>query len=652
MLGVCYYPEHWSEDHWPRDAQRMHDLGLRYVRIGEFAWGRIEKADGIFDWAWMDRAIDVLGAAGLKVVLGTPTATPPKWLCEKYRDILPVDIHSGQVRGFGSRRHYDFSSETYLVQAERITAAMAARYGGHPHVAGWQTDNELCCHDTTMSASPAALEKFRAYCAQRYGTIDALNAAWGNVFWSMEYDRFDQIDLPFFTVCETNPAHRLAYRRFASEQVVRFHDVMISAIRRHAAPHQWVTHNIIPPATTGVDNAALTRDLDFVSYDNYPLGFSDQLMAKASADEWKPFMRTGHPDLAALNFDSVRGLSKGAWWVMEQQPGPVNWAPHNPHPAPGMVRHWTLQAFAHGAACVAYFRWRQVPFAQEQMHAGLRRPDDMPAAAWAEVEQAASEMQLLGDLSVVAAKSPVAIVIDPVSGWVDDIERQGVGYRYDAVVFQYYRALRGLGVDVDFVSAGEAQLAGYRLVIVPTMAVVDDAAFDALNASDGILLFGPRAGAKTEEFSMSDGLPPGRLRELVPVKVTSVETLRADCGGCIAYKGADYESGRWRETIEVGDADIIATYEDGAPAAVRTRRSIYLATLTDDAFLTNLLVDLCAEVDLQITPLPPTLRLRRRGELTFAFNLDSANARAPAPAGAEFVIGGSDIEPYGVAVWR
>jgi beta-galactosidase len=630
----------------------MYDLGLRFVRIGEFAWGRIEKAEGIFDWAWMDRAIDVLGAAGLKVVLGTPTATPPKWLCEKYPDILPVDINTGQVRGFGSRRHYDFSSETYLVQAERITAAMAQRYGSHPHVAGWQTDNELCCHDTTMSASPAALEKFRAYCAQRYGTIAALNAAWGNVFWSMEYDHFDQIDLPFFTVCETNPAHRLAYRRFASEQVVRFHDVMISAICRHAAPHQWVTHNIIPPATTGVDNAALTRDLDFVSYDNYPLGFSDQLMAKASADEWRPFMRTGHPDLAALNFDSVRGLSKGAWWVMEQQPGPVNWAPHNPRPAPGMVRHWTLQAFAHGAACVAYFRYRQVPFAQEQMHAGLRRPDDMPAAAWAEVEQAASDMQRLGDLSIVAAKSPVAIVIDPVSGWVDDIERQGAGYRYDAVVFQYYRALRGLGVDVDFVSAGDAQLAGYRLVVVPTMAVVDDAAFDALHASDGILLFGPRAGAKTDEFSMSEGLPPGRLRDFVPVKVTSVETLRVDCGGSIVYKGAEYESGRWRETIEVGDADIIATYEDGAPAAVRAGRSIYLATLTDDAFLTNLLVDLCAEADVQITPLPPTLRLRRRGELTFGFNLDSVSARAPAPAGAEFVIGGSDIEPYGVAVWR
>ena len=652
MLGVCYYPEHWPEEYWARDAQRMHALGLTYVRIGEFAWGRIEKSEGVYDWAWIDRAIETLGSVGLKVVLGTPTATPPKWLCAKYPDILPVDIHTGKVRGFGSRRHYDFSSDIYRAQAERITEAMAQRYGQHPDVVGWQTDNELCCHDTTMSASPAALQKFREYCAHRYGNIDALNIAWGNVFWSMEYDAFDQIDLPFFTVCETNPAHRLAYRRFASDQVVRFHDVMVAAIRRQAGPQQWVTHNIIPPATTGVDNAALTRNLDFVSYDNYPLGFSDQLMAKASAEDWKPFMRTGHPDLAALNFDSVRGLSKGAWWVMEQQPGPVNWAPHNPRPAPGMVRHWTLQAFAHGAACVAYFRWRQVPFAQEQMHAGLLRPDDMPAAAWAEVEQVATEMQLLGDLTVVASKAPVAIIIDPVSGWVDDIERQGAGYRYDAIVFQYYGALRALGIDVDFVSAGDAGLDGYKMVVVPSLAIVDDAAFDALEASAGLVLFGPRCGAKTEEFSISNGLPPGRLRSFVPIKVISVETLRPDCNGTISYKSEIHQSGRWRETIEVGDADIIATYEDGAPAAVRSGLSVYLATLTDDACLTNILVDLCAESGIAITPLSPTLRLRRRGDLTFAFNLSDAPASVPAPKGAAFVIGSASIEPFGVAVWR
>ncbi|MBL0923856.1 MAG: beta-galactosidase [Sphingomonadaceae bacterium] len=652
MLGVCYYPEHWPETMWAHDAQRMKELGLTYVRIGEFAWARIEKSEGRFTWEWMDRAIETLGAAGLKVVLGTPTATPPKWLCEKYPDILPVDIHSGLTRGFGSRRHYDFSSETYLVQAERITAAMAERYGSNPHVAGWQTDNELCCHDTTLSASPAARAKFRAWCAARYGNIEALNAAWGNVFWSMEYDSFDQIDLPFFTVCETNPAHRLAYRRFASEQVVRFHDVMIAAIRRHSRPGQWITHNIIPPATTGVDNAALTRQLDFVSYDNYPLGFSDQLMAKAPADEWQPFMRTGHPDLAALNFDSVRGLSNGAWWGMEQQPGPVNWAPHNPRPAPGMVRHWTLQAFAHGAACVAYFRWRQVPFAQEQMHAGLLRPDDVPSPAWAEVEQVAAEMALLGDLSTVPEKAPVALVIDPVSAWVDDIERQGAGYRYPAVVFQYYRALRSLGVDVDLVSAGEAKLDGYRLIVAPCLAMPDEATVNALKASNGMIVFGPRSGAKTQEFSISAGLPPGPLREFVPIKAIAVETLRPDCDEPLSYQGEVHGSGKWRETIEVGECCVLAVYEDGSPAAVRSGRSIYIATLTDDAFLKSLLLNLCAEANIAITPLPDAVRLRRRGDLTFAFNLSGEVVHAPAPQAASFVIGSADIEPYGVAVWR
>jgi len=286
------------------------------------------------------------------------------------------------------------------------------------------------------------------------------------------------------------------------------------------------------------------------------------------------------------------------------------------------------------------------------MHAGLLRTDDMPATAWAEVEQVAAEMQLLGDVSAVAPKASVAILIDPVSGWVDDIERQGACYRYDAVLFQYYCVLRSLGVDVDFVSAGEARLDGYKLIIVPTLAVVDDAAFDALKACDGLLLFGPRSGAKTEEFSISEGLPPGRLREFVPIKVTSVETLRPDCNGTISYKKAVHQSGRWRETIEVGAADVIATYEDGAPAAVRSGRSLYLATLTDDTFVKNLLVGLCAEAEVPITPLPPTLRLRRRGDLTFAFNLADNAVNAPAPDGAVFIIGGAEIEPFGVAVWR
>jgi beta-galactosidase len=259
---------------------------------------------------------------------------------------------------------------------------------------------------------------------------------------------------------------------------------------------------------------------------------------------------------------------------------------------------------------------------------------------------------LLGDLSVVAGKAPVALIIDPASGWVDDIERQGAGYRYPGVVLQYYRALRSLGVDVDFVSAGEAKLDDYRLIVAPSLVMPEEATMNALHANTGLILFGPRSGAKTQEFSISEGLPPGPLRDFVPIKVIAVETLRPDCNGGIDYKGDRYESGKWRETIEAGSCEVLATYEDGAAAAVRSGRSVYLATLTDDAFLKSLLLDLCAEANIAITPLPPTLRLRRRGDLTFAFNLSSERAAAPAPQRAHFVIGGSEIEPYGVAVWR
>ncbi len=285
------------------------------------------------------------------------------------------------------------------------------------------------------------------------------------------------------------------------------------------------------------------------------------------------------------------------------------------------------------------------------MHAGLLRPDDVPAAAWPEVEQAAAEMALLGGLDVNAAKSPVAIIVDPASDWVDQIERQGAGYLYAKVVFQYYRALRGLGVDVDFVAPGGA-LDGYSLVIAPSLAMPDDATVRSIAASTGLLLFGPRSGAKTQEFWISEGLPPGPLREFAPVKVTSVETLRPDCGGTITYRGQQFESGIWRETIELLGGEATATYEDGAPAMLRCGRATYLATLTDDAFLTALIGDLCAEAGISTLSLAPTMRLRRRGGLTYAFNFASESAFAPAPANANYVIGGAEVPAYGVAVWR
>lgn len=649
MLGVCYYPEHWPQALWPRDAARMRELGLTYVRIGEFAWSRLEPTPGQWEFDWLDQAIATLAAEGLKVVLGTPTATPPKWLIDAHDDILPVDPATGRTRGFGSRRHYDFSSDSYLAHCERIVTAMAERYGENPAVIGWQTDNELCCHDTTLSASPMARDRFRQWCAARYGDIASLNAAWGNVFWSMEYRDFDEIELPVGAVTETSPAHRLAWRRFASDEVARFHDAQVAILRR-LSPGRFVTHNFIPMNETGVDNHRLARDLDFAAYDNYPLGRTDLWMSGASPAEFAPWMRTGHPDFSSFFFDQTRGLAPGAFWIMEQQPGPVNWAVHNPAPAPGMVRLWTLEAFAHGAAVVSYFRWRQAPFAQEQMHAGLLRPDSTQAAAWPEVEAVVRDLATLGLDAHPAGRAKVALVVDVEAQWLGEIERQGSSYDYTRILLQYYRALRALGVDVDFI-APDGDPAGYALIAVPALAIARPASLARLADSGAILLFGPRSGAKTEDFGLPDGLSPGAVRAIVPVTVQSTETIRPGCEGAVMWNGRSYRGGAWREDIAHGAEAVEAVHDDGAPALVRQGRHRYLATLTDDALLTDLIESLLAEAGVATTRLPAALRLRRRGDLVFAINYGADPVAAPAPEGARFVLGEAMIGPRDCAVW-
>lgn len=650
MLGVCYYPEHWPEACWADDAASMAALGLSYVRIGEFAWSRLEPDPGRYDFGWFDRAIETLGAAGLKVVIGTPTATPPKWLIDRHPDILPVDPATGRVRGFGSRRHYDFSSAHYHREAMRITTVLAERYGQHAAVAGWQTDNEISCHDTTLSASDAARDGFRAWCRDRYGSIAALNAAWGNVFWSMEYRDFAEIELPFGAVTETSPAHRMAFKRYASDRVVAFHRDMVAILRAHA-PGRFITHNFIPMNETGVDNHALAAPLDFASYDNYPLGRTDLVMQRATAAEFRPYMRTGHPDFGAFFFDQTRCLTGRSFWVMEQQPGPVNWAGHNPSPAPGMVRLWSWEAFAHGADVVSYFRWRQVPFAQEQMHAGLRRPDNSEAEAWPEIERLAAELSGIDLTGNPAAKASVALIIDTEAQWLNEVERQGDSYDYTRVLLDWYRALRALGLDVDFVAPG-GDVAGYRLILAPCLAMPDAGFVEQLAQSGATLLFGPRSGAKTKDVTIVDGLPPGPLRALLPIRILSTETLRPDCPETIRLGDRTHASTMWRESVDPGSCDVLARYADDRPALVRAGKAHYLATLTDDAFLVELFEQLCATIGIATVRLAHDLRLRTRGTLAFALNYAAVAVDTPAPPGAHYLLGGPVIPARDLAIWR
>ncbi len=350
-LGSCYYPEHWPEEQWRKDAEDMIASGLSWVRIGEFAWSRIEPKEGVHNFDWLDRAISILGSAGLNIVMSTPTATPPRWVVDKWPDMLIVDAE-GRARRSGSRRHYCFSHEGYLGEAIRISEIVAKRYGSNPFIKAWQLDNEYGCHDTTLSYSDSALKAFRVWTSKKYKTIDQLNESWKNVFWSMEYIDFEQIQLPNLTVTDPNPIHALDFKRFSSDQVVKFNRSQSQILKKYTqAP---LIHNYMG-RITDFDHYEVGQDLDIASWDSYPLGFLED-RSNQNEDFKNKFMRFGDPDFQSFHHDLYRTVGHGRWWVMEQQPGPVNWAPYNPEPAEGAVRLWTWEAIAHGAEVVSYFR--------------------------------------------------------------------------------------------------------------------------------------------------------------------------------------------------------------------------------------------------------------------------------------------------------
>ncbi|MGV2287142.1 beta-galactosidase [Trinickia sp. YCB016] len=656
-LGVCYYPEHWPESLWEDDARRMKALGIEQVRIAEFAWSRMEPSPGEYDWAWLDRAVDVLGNAGLKVVMCTPTATPPKWLIDRHPDILPVGA-DGRPRAFGSRRHYDFSSPSYYEASQRICTAVAERYGKHPAVAYWQTDNEFGCHQTVVSYSPAAIARFREWLKARYGTIDALNRAWGTVFWSMEYRSFDEVDAPIATVTEAHPSHRLDYRRFASDEVARYNRMQVEIIRAHS-PGRPIAHNFMQ-LFTEFDHYKVAADLDVAAWDSYPLGaLEEQWFAPEVKAKW---LRTGHPDFASFNHDVYRGMSKLPFWVMEQQPGPVNWASWNPAPLPGMVRLWSWEAFAHGAGCVSYFRWRQAPFAQEQMHAGLNTPDNQLDIGGREAEQVAADIRsVLGANADADAniRSKVALVYDYEAKWLFEIHPQGDDFHYPRFAFEYYSALRALGFDVDIVSA-HAPLDGYRLIVVPPLPIVPDDFAERLAHSGAQVVIGPRTGSKTVDLQIPANLPPGALGSVLPMRVWRVESMRPNVAAPVRFNGSaqgtsDGVARHWRDLIEptkTRSLEVRAQFTDGHPAYVKSGAFHYLAGLFDDALTQRLFAHIAHEAGLDSAPLAYGVRISRRGALTYVFNYGEQVYQHAGIAAERYVIGSQAIEPQGVAVYR
>jgi beta-galactosidase len=643
MLGVCYYPEHWPEDWWEKDANRMVAAGISYVRIGEFAWSRYEPSRENFNWGWLDRSIRVLGEAGLKVVLGTPTCTPPKWLVDDCPDIIPYD-EQGRPRGFGSRRHYTFSSKTYFEESRRIVEILASRYGENPYVVGWQTDNEYGCHDTILSWGPEDLKGFRDWLRHIYQSPDQLNDAWGNAFWSMDVTGFEQVPLPNLAVTETNPAARLDFWRYISAQVAAYNRMQCEIIRRHS-PGRWITHNFMG-FFNDFDHWAVGDDIDLASWDSYPVGFTERF--PFSQEEHNRWAETAHPDIGPFFNDLYRCVGHNRMWIMELQPGPVNWAAWNPVPRPGMIRLFTWEALAHGAEVVSHFRWRQAASGQEQMHAGLNLPGQHEwSQGGREVCQVGRELLTLGQLPA-AEKAPVAIVHDYEASWITRIQPQGKDFDFAELSFRWYEAVRRLGLDVDFVRPG-GDLGGYKLVLVPTMPHISDAAERAFAAADGIVLYGPRTGSKTRHHAIPPNLPPGPLQQLLGFRVLEVSSLRPGLNKTVtgAISGT---ASRWREHLETTTAESLATFANGDPAFIAQANHHYIACWPDHDLLTSVIKLVSTKAGLETLELPEGVRLRRRGDLVFAMNYGCETWRAP--LAGNVLLGARDVAPQDIAIFK
>jgi len=521
LYGVVYYPEQWPEARWDADLAHIAQTGMNVVRMGEGAWSIWEPEEGRYDFALFDRALDLCQNHGLKAIMGTPTYTPPAWLTERYPEVSRLSFEGTRLM-HGSRRAYNYTSPVYQNKARAIIEALAQHYQHHPAVIGWQIDNELNCHlDASFAASDHAA--FRAWCQERYATLEALNQAWGTIFWSQIYTSWDEIWLPRPTVTYQNPSLLLDFYRFTSDMTIQF-GAMQRAIIKRIAPHQFVTHNAFQ-TMTNVDLSKFVQEaVDFVSYDSYP--------AFKVCDLALPPDFRDRSESRLLS--RMRGLS-AKFMVLEQQSGPsgqiggvLNGNPDylHPTPKPGQMRLWCWNSIANGADGLLFFRWRSLPYGSEAHWNGLIYHDERNEWRLQEAKRLGDEIKRLSLILIrTRCVSSAAILYDYDNESHARIERV-TGKHREANELSVYQALseRHLGVDVRPLSGVRegAELAGYKIVFFPhahVLAGSDARALQDYVEAGGILVFGCWSGYRNRNHWCYDAAGKNFYEALVGARV-------------------------------------------------------------------------------------------------------------------------------------
>jgi beta-galactosidase len=644
-VGVSWYPEQWPETRWATDLALMRKSGFNTVRIGEFAWSRMEPEQGKYDFAWLDRAIRAASRHGMQVVLGTPTAAPPAWLTQAYPDTLRVD-ENGTRAGHGGRRHFSFASARYRDFATRIAAAMATRYGRDPAVVGWQIDNEI----GPPSFDPEAVARWHGFLERRYGTIDTLNARWATEYWSQHYDGFAQV--PLHATGQQNPALLLDFKHFVTATWTDYIADQARAIRAHADRRQFVTTNTMF-WNAGFDHFALHRDLDLAAWDNYIPG--------------------GRPDWVAngANHDLVRGYKQRNFWLMETQPGRVDWGPVNRALDPGQVREMAWQAIGHGADAVLYWQWRPAPNGQETYHGALLGQDGLPNPILAEVTQTANEIAKAAPLLAgTAPVARVAMLFSYDSRWAIDLQPLTKAFDPVREFTDFYRPLRTQSQGVAVLPV-DADLSRYPLVVAPALNVLTPEAAKHLTAyaeAGGHLVLGPRSGMKDDANALWPERQPGPLAAPLGAHVEQFYALDEAVGVAGAVTGT---ASTWAEALvpDSPDAKTIATYTDpggwldGKPAIV-TRRTgkgsiTYVGAWLDPQAMTGLAAHLLAQAGIRplLGAVDPDIEVSTRGGAgrcaLIAINHGAVPHPLALPAGARVVAGSlanATLQPHAVVV--
>ena len=583
--GGDYNPEQWPVSVRLEDLELMQEAGVSFLSVGIFSWALLEPAEGKYDFGWLDEVMDNLAGIGVKVALATATAAPPAWLVRKHPEILPVTA-DGTVLGPGSRRHYTPSSAVYRRYATGITRVIAERYKDHPALALWHVDNELGCHVSEFHGEEDAAA-FRAWLERRYGTVAALNAAWGTAFWSQNYDSFDEILPPGVAPSTLNPGQQLDFQRFSSWALMDYYRELVGVLRAVTPAVPCTTNLMASSATKSMDYFGWAKDLDVIANDHYLV----------AADPER------HIELA-FSADLTRGIAGGDPWIlMEHSTSAVNWQPRNHPKMPGEMLRNSLAHVARGADAVMFFQWRQSMAGSEKFHSAMVPHGGRETRVWREVVDLGAALKRQAPVRGSRVESRAAIVFDYEAWWASEIDsKPSIDVKYLDLLRAFHRSLYLRGISVDIVHPS-APLDGYDLVLVCTLYSVTDhaAANIAAAASAGAtVLVSYFSGIVDQNDHVRLGGYPGSFRELLGVRVEEFHPLPA--GAQLKLSDGSVSS-VWSEHVHLAGADAVQAFTEypleGVPSL--TRRAVgagtawYLATFPDrdgiEAIVDRLLAD-------------------------------------------------------------